>query len=104
MRKLKLSVLANGGAKVPNYAAHEANITSRFVGWEHDPDMGESFQDPTSKETKKSGGHRLKKEPTEMEFRVGDPHFAEYLMHLRDGDLLPADEETARLCGKKVSE
>lgn len=113
MAKKTLRVLARGEAKVPDYAAHAANITSRFIGWEFDASLGEEYVDPATGQPAMSGGHRKKSEPTTLVFEAGDPHFAEYLKNLMDGDLEPADEATAKLAklpfkaaasAKKVSE
>lgn len=103
MAKVTLRVFAHGSAKVPDYAAHAQNLTTRFIGWEFDPDLGAEFKDADSGELRKSGGHRKKLEPTEMEFERGALLLGEYIRCLRDGDLVPADEETARLAGVPFS-
>ena len=99
MAKKTLRVLARGEAKVPDYAAHAANLTSRFIGWEFDADLGDEYVNAAG-QTVKSGGHRKKADVTVLEFEPGSALFGEYVMRLRDGDLYAADEATAKLGGE----
>jgi hypothetical protein len=101
MANRTLRVLARGVAKVPDYAAHAAGATTRFIGWQHDPSGGHEYSvvEGGVSETRKSGHHEAKDEPTVLTFALSDGLFGEYLRCLRDGDLWPADAATAALAG-----
>jgi hypothetical protein len=65
---------------VTDYEALAAGVR-RFVGRDFDPNVGNA------------GGWVEKSEPSEV------PERAEYILALKAGDLLPANEETAKLAG-----
>jgi len=76
----KLLVRAAHTALVPDYEAQEDGIL-RYVGRHRDATIGDG------------GAWVPDVDPRELPVR------AEYLQELRAGCLLPADEDTARLCG-----
>lgn len=85
-----LSVLPSGSAMVPDYLAMAAGKRA-YVGRKWDESLGDGIRT--------QGGWVPTGEIVVLE--PGSPQiFAAYLQHLRDGDLLPADEQTAALCGK----
>jgi hypothetical protein len=95
MSEAKLRVLPRGKALVPNYEAQEGGVR-RFHGWKHDASLGPSFVDESTKVMHHHGGFvKGVGEVVELPMR------GEYIRHLRDGDLWPADEPTARACGAK---
>jgi len=53
----------------------------RYVGWKFNAEVGEA------------GGWERKEEPETLPYRH------EYVKAVREGDLVPADKETAKLCG-----
>lgn len=77
-----LKVRASGAALVVNHEALEAGAR-RFIGRTHDPKAG------------KNGGWPADAEPHTV------PNRAEYQKSVQDGDLMAADEETAKACGVK---
>lgn len=77
---IKLRLLARGSAMFPDLKAMEAGAR-RFIGRRNDPSLGNA------------GGWVPHVDAVEV-----DTHFAEYQKAVRDGDLWPADEETARAC------
>lgn len=89
-----LRVLAKGVAQVPNYEAQEGGRNAR-VSHVCLP-LGPEFHDEET-HTKRRHAAFVK--------RVGEvvtvPDRAEYRRHLRDGDLYPADGETAAAAGVK---
>lgn len=94
-----LRFLARGTALVPHYEAQEAG-QRRFHGWKHDATQGPSYIDPETKQsrnhgafTKRVGIENVIAVPTTSRFR------SEYVRHLREGDLWPADEFTAQQAG-----
>jgi len=90
MSDQKLRVLARGTALVPKYEA-QANRLNSFVGWSCQA-IGPEFVDPETRQPRRHAGFVK---------RVGEvvelPVRAEYLRHLRDRDLWPADEATAQI-------
>ena len=69
-------------ALVPNIQALSANPPQRrFVGWKYNPEAGEA------------GGWERKSEPETI------PYHNDYVKAIKEGDLLPADKQTAYLCG-----
>lgn len=73
----------------PNFAAFEAGVR-RFVGCRFDQTLGEKDSKGVAQ-----GGFLMLEEGEEV------PMIAEYVQAVKQGDLLPADQETARLCGVK---
>jgi hypothetical protein len=95
----KLRVLPRGTGMVPDY---ESQMVRRFHGWRHDPTLGHDV--PITKGmqpardgsvTQKSGAF-VKLEATRPEHVIELPVTTEYLRHLREGSLWPADEATAQ--------
>jgi len=95
-----LRVLQRGDAMVPDYQAlmNRAGSTRRFLGLKHDPSQGPSFVDPVDNQTKNSGGF-VKLLDTPVTVEPDNPHYTEYVKHLRDGDLWAADQDTANEAG-----
>lgn len=98
----KLRVLARGTAMVQHYEAAPAQhgqAPQRRISHHHDPNVGPRYltrEGPLGDElVERRHGAWIKK--------VGDvqevPFTAEYFRHLRDGDLYPADDETASTIG-----
>lgn len=77
-----LRVRARGLALICNHEALEAGAR-RFVGRSFDPKLG------------KHGGWPADAEPHTV------PNRAEYRANVQEGDLVAADEETAKACGVK---
>jgi hypothetical protein len=100
----KLRFLAKGTAMVPHYEAQKGNVR-RFHGWKHDPTLGPKFKvldhlgRPTE-ETKNHGGF-VKQLGQIISVGIHSEFAGEYIRHLRDGDLWPADEYTARMAKVK---
>lgn len=107
----KLRVLPRGTARpgqwpsggppmVPHYETQENARVRRFHGWKHNPTLGAEYAEvddkgkPTGRKVKQ-GAFVGSSEVIELPMR------GEYLRHLRDGDLWPADEATASICGVK---
>jgi hypothetical protein len=106
-----LRVLPRGTALVPDYEAlyHPTHSVRRFHGWTHDRTLGEPVKSldvhgaPTIDGAMSGGFRRSESEVVEV------PDTAEYRRHLRgdprvdvwNGDLWPADLETAREVGCK---
>lgn len=93
-----LRVLPRGTARVPDYAALLGNRVNRFHGWVADKTIGKPFQNSETKQQDRHLAHvkRLGEPvviPTESE------HIGEYIRHLRDKDLWPADAFTAQFAG-----
>ena len=88
----KLRVMARGVAQVPNYesldAGRNARVTHACLA------IGPEFKDP---ETGQMQRHAAFVKHVGKVIEI--PDRAEYRRHLRDGDLWPADEETACACG-----
>lgn len=85
-----LSVLPNGSAMVPHYESFAAGRRA-YIGLTWD----ESFANGVNV----SGGWVVSKEPVVITPATHE-FLNEYLLALRSGDLLPADDATAALCGK----
>jgi hypothetical protein len=100
----KLRFLAKGTAMVPHYEAQKAQVR-RFHGWKHDATLGPQFKvkDDLGRETAMTAHHGGFVKQLGQITAVGlRSEFAgEYIRHLRDGDLWPADEFTARQAGIK---
>ncbi len=89
MKKLKF--LSRGTNLCIDLEAQTAGIL-RFIGRKHDPSIG--FQGVDENGNKfMSGGYPSTGKAQEV------PARAEYMFAGRDGDLWPADEETASYCG-----
>ena len=89
-----LRVLARGSAMVPDFMrasriAHDQ--PHAFVGREWDGSLGDGVGT--------SGGWVPLREPTVIEQSAHPAAFNEFLLVLRNGDLWPADEATARMAG-----
>ena len=82
---------------VPDYRAMEETGTRRFLGRRFDPTLGPEFvstMEHNFGQTIRHGGFvKLVDEPATI--AADDPHYQEYVKHLRDGDLWPADLATA---------
>ncbi len=92
MPEEKLRVLPKGTALVPNYEHQEGGRRS-FHGWKHDATMGPAFVDENKVQHHHGAWVKGVGEVLEVPMR------GEYIRHLRDGDLWPADVETARAAG-----
>lgn len=75
-----LKVFTSGRAMVTDHKALSSGVR-RYIGRQYDPTLG------------KAGGWVPNEEPQEIE------NSADYRQAVREGDLLPADQETASLCG-----
>jgi hypothetical protein len=75
-----LKVYAANTALVTDYEALKSNVR-RFIGRTYDATLGQA------------GGWVPKAEPSEI------PDRAEYRQAIKEGDLTPADRETAAACG-----
>lgn len=82
-----MRLLAKGLALAADLEALDAGV-KRFIGRHIDRSVGHIGPDGL-----KSGGWPANSSPDEKEFR------AEYKAYVCDGDLWPADEETAAMCG-----
>jgi len=100
----KLRFLAKGSAMVPHYESQHGG-TRRFHGWKHDATLGPKFKhlDVMGRETGQTAHHGafVKQLGQIVSVGVRSQFAAEYLRHLRDGDLWPADEFTARMAKVK---
>lgn len=98
----KLRVLPRGTARVQDYAALMGSGVNRFHGWKLDTTVGKPFVDPDTKQPRRHAVY-VKTLGTEnvVEIDSEDPHFGEYVRHLRAGDLWPADIATAQMAGVK---
>lgn len=88
----KLRVLAKGSAQVPNYEAAAAGQNGRIT--HACLPLGPEFFDDEAKVTRRHAAF-VKYVGKVIEV----PDRAEYRRHLRDGDLYPADIETAQAAG-----
>jgi len=97
---------AFGGPLVPDYGAQATQTMHRKVGRRLDPTKGLKFtsaeivRGPNGQEQHIEVERRhavLVPHPDEIvfEYPVSGPFATEYLRHLRDGDLIPADQATA---------
>ena len=91
MPKATLRVRRKGTAMVPHYETHPQ--VRRFHGWKFDPTLGEEFEHPETKSMVRAGGFGSHDDVIEV------PDTVEYRRHLRDGDLWPADQDTAQAAG-----
>ena len=89
MKKI-LRVKAVEGALVQDYNALKAGI-KRFIGWKFNPALGDG-------EETKGGWELVKDKVCEV------PNMAEYRQEIKLGNLLPADAQTANLCGLRFKE
>jgi hypothetical protein len=94
----KIRVLSRGTALVPDYAALIGAGMKRFVGWVHDPTLGEKFTDPENGQIKRTGGF-VKLTDEHAVIPADSPYMGEYIRHVREGDLWPADPASATACG-----
>lgn len=95
-----LHVLPRGTACVTDYAAlmDERASVNRKIGWQWDGSLGPEFTDPRSGQKMRHGGRR--KLVDQITTIAGDDaHYAEYVRHLKEGDLWAADPDTARAAG-----
>lgn len=88
----QLRVLARGTASAPIHSAHAQGV-ARFVGRVDDLELGTPFK----------GGvmpaRVCSPEPTVFDQDDDWSEFTEQIRHLRQGDLWPFDEATARMAG-----
>jgi len=98
----KIRVLPRGTARVQDYGALMGSGMNRFHGWTLDSTLGKPFTDPATRQPRRHAVY-LKKLGVEaaVEISVDDPYYGEYVRHLRDGDLWPADLETAQRANVK---
>lgn len=101
----KLLVKCNGKAMFQDPATCFMK-NRRYFGWQFDPSLGVTKVDPITKKEKISGAYVEKEEPEEIlevNYQKGDLRgaFKEIMDAIRCGDLLAANEETAKLCGLK---
>lgn len=95
-----LKFLAKGTAMVPDYSAQVGGVR-RFHGYAFDRALGpqREVRNPLtgapSGEGARPGGGFVKQLGLVVEIKATDPYLAEYIRHLRAGDLWPADEYTA---------
>ena len=83
-RTLRVKASPDRDSLVANIDALYANPPQRrFIGWQYDSTLGEA------------GGWTRKEEPEEL------PYKHEYVKAVKEGDLVPADQETATMCGVK---
>lgn len=81
-KTLNVYAAPNHDALVPNIDALATNPPQRrFVGWQYNADVGEA------------GGWERKSEPETVTY------YNDYIKAVKDGDLIPADEQTAQMCG-----
>lgn len=86
---------ARGTAMVQDIDAMYAG-RRQYVGRRLDPTKGEKFVDPEDGKTmRQQAVFAPTKEPSEVRLHP------EYIKAVADGDLWPADEKTAQLCGVK---
>lgn len=91
MPKEVLRVLARGRALVPDYERAQNDKRNAFLGWSCQP-IGPEFTDPETGSQMRHAGFVKR-----IGGVVSVPVRAEYLRHLRDGDLWPADIQTAQI-------
>ena len=106
-----LTVYASENSMCPDYEALEQNHL-RFVGRKMNSEKKSIMQQVQGRAVFKKGGYdysvtEITKKSKEVEsptWIIQDkpakvPHRAEYIQALKKGDLLPADQQTARLAG-----
>lgn len=102
----KLRFYARGYALVPDYHAQESGAR-RFHGWKHDPQQGPEFEgehrNPNGavERRKERHGGFVRQTGEVHSIPSNSPFLGEYIRHLRDGDLWPADAETAAFVGRQ---
>ena len=97
----KLRVRRRGDAMIPNYeAAQSHGQAPRFHTHKHDLSIGPEFK--WSKHVNTQLGGKVAKAGAFVghDYIIEVPDTAEYRRHLRDGDLWPADQETAQAVGR----
>ena len=98
-----LRFLARGTGMVPDYAAQAGGVR-RFHGFVFDTSLGPKFQekDDLGRVTGRVAQHGafVKQIGLVVEVPSSSRYLSEYIRHLRDGDLWPADEATAQWCGR----
>jgi len=95
----ELRVLARGSAMVPDYGAlaNPAGAMRRFHGRRLRRDVGPTFKDEKG-EVRHHGGFEKVVDHV-VTIAPNSEHYAEYIRHLRDGDLWAADQVTADAAG-----
>lgn len=97
-----LRFLAKGAGMTPNYAAQAGGIRC-FHGYKFDSTLGPkvAMRDEFGRSTAEVRNHGafVKSLGEIVTVDFFDQHRGEYIRHLRDGDLWPADEYTAQLAG-----
>ena len=97
-----LRVLHRGLAMVPDYRALMDTGTRRHHGLRFDPTLGpeDTFDHPVTGERYRGNhGGFVKLVDEAVTIAPNDPHYTEYVRHLRDGDLWAADQATADAAG-----
>jgi hypothetical protein len=92
MPKATLLVRRKGTAMVQNYETGAQ--VRRFHGWKHDPTAGEEFSDPNDHGKVKAQGAFVGHDAD-----IAVPNTVDYRRAVADGDLWPANQETAQECG-----
>jgi hypothetical protein len=88
--KKTLRVKAVAGALIPDYPALRVGL-KRFIGWKFNPVLGDG-------EEFKGGWELVEDKICEV------PNMAEYRKEIKLGNLVPADAQTAKLCGLRFKE
>jgi hypothetical protein len=106
VRRPALRVLHRGTAMVPDYRALMDTNTRRHVGLRFDPTLGPEddflHPRPDGRGYDTVRGHHggfVKMIDEPVTIPADDPHYGEYIRHLKDGDLWAADQETASAAG-----
>ena len=97
----QLRVLARGAAMVPVHSAHAAG-QRRFVGRVYDESLGRPYtfrDDRNLAQTGIAGVYVASAEPTVLDQDVLGQEWFEYFHAVAQGDLWPADQATAAMCG-----
>jgi hypothetical protein len=102
VERAPLHVLQRGSALVPDYRALIEAGARRHHGAHFDKTLGpeDEFEDPKTGE--KFRGHHggfVRKVDHVVTIEPSDPHYQEYVRHLRDGDLWAAGLATAQAAG-----
>lgn len=101
MAEKTLRVLARGTASAPIHSAHARGM-ARFVGRVDDLTLGTPYVSVDETGIKTPGimpARVCSPEPTSFVQSDDPSEFTEQILHLRQGDLWPADEATARMAG-----
>ena len=89
----------NGGPMVPVYESL-AVCRRQFVGRRLDPAQGKPFVHPDTKQPMRHAVFVAHEDDAAIhEVAIGSEFVQEYLRHIKDGDLLPADAFTAAKAG-----